>query len=194
MSSAIFKKLIILCVFFTPMQTNTKELCDIQPVYSVKRDLNIGIVLNECKDSRQYAILEDTLVNSAIWTINRLNQLDLTVPLKLGLTIYKACTTLDVYGSFYNLFHNNFDSYLLGVVTLKELPNKIKSLSTVLDINTKTKSEHISHLLKATLSFIEASDWHRNFSIITSTEEIAEEFISLSRNKNFCVFSSIIVG
>lgn len=151
-------------------------------------DLKLSFLLEDCSENLPVeSNLGRTYVNSAIWTIERLNLLQTTSPLTLGLSVYQTCNDSDVYNSLFHIFQQHENSYQIGIVNIKPFSRSLIEFCKALDIKTKYVHKHWKPLIKAAVELLALLNWKQNVTILSEYKEILQDFYKYSRRQWICV-------
>lgn len=184
----LLNAIFIICMF---KLVSSSSQCDVQTIYKSDGDLKIAFILNECSENS--TTLQNTIINSAIWATQRLNYLEST-PFKVGLNIYQTCSEKEIYNSIFSSFQQDDESYLLGLISIKNLPEKLKSFCNVLNVRCMVKSTYYEDAIRASVNLLEVLNWNHNITVITPDDYILKEFNVLTKIKGICVGRSLILG
>lgn len=169
-----------------------KQTCDLKNlIYSTDGDLKVGVLINDCNNSSDKSRL-NTYVNSAIFTKERINSLGYTKPFKFGLSIYEVCLERDYYNTLYDLFKQNDERFLLGVVNLNKVPKKVVEFSKVLDVPMKYTNLFWLPLVKASVKLLNVLNWKTNVTVISSNFNVLQEFHRYTRREWICVKKALL--
>ncbi|XP_017786518.1 PREDICTED: protein bride of sevenless isoform X2 [Nicrophorus vespilloides] len=157
-------------------------------IYKSDGDLNIGFLI----ESRMNSALQRTLINSAIWTADRLNNIKQNEELEIGLAVYSVKGQEDYFSSIYEMYHDHRNRYLLGFMSTDGLPDKVDKFSRLLNVETKTFPKFTSSLIKAAVKLLEALNWVENIQVVTPDQFILREFYRITRKQWMCVKDFII--
>nr|CAI5824417.1 unnamed protein product [Callosobruchus analis] len=158
-------------------------------------DLTIALLVKTCHNSSVDLIPYHTnsLVSSAMWVVERLNYLEHTTPLTLGLKVYEICEEIDFFKSIFDLYQAEND-YLLTVVSEDTLSEKMLNFCEVLDVRSSSIARCSKLLVKTTVEFLNAMGWVENVTVFGPDEFIMEEFSSYAVKQSVCVMDLIIYG
>lgn len=161
------------------------------PVFAFEGDLQLTLLVRECNNSDvAYA---RTLVNSAIWTTERLNFLEFTAPLSLGLTAFKVCEENDYYNALFQVFAAAPETLQLGVISDRKFSDKLKRFAGVLELEYEVTTKYWSYLVKAAVRLVDALDLQENVTVVASREDVLMEFFRQSRKHWVCVQHCILM-
>lgn len=185
-------KLMVLVVFVA-FSVHHGDSCsgDDAPVFAFEGDLQLTLLVRECNNSD--VVYARTLVNSAIWTTERLNFLDFTGPLRLGLTAFKVCEENDYYNALFKVFAAKAKTLQLGVISDRKLTDKLKQFAGVLELDYEVTMKYWSYLVKASVRLVDALDLQENVTVVASREDVLMEFFRQSRKHWVCVQHCILM-
>ncbi|CAH1140510.1 unnamed protein product [Phyllotreta striolata] len=158
------------------------------PVVEVERDINIALLLNNCRrnDSEAIPFDKQSLVSTALWTIERINYFESLAPLKLGLQVYEICTEQDALKFYFQLYENR-DSYVLGTVNEKKLSTKLNKFADLLEIPTVAVTHLLDVLIKAANEFMRGVNWTENVTVFAPDKALMSQYFKLSKSASICV-------
>ncbi|KAF5278350.1 hypothetical protein FQA39_LY05839 [Lamprigera yunnana] len=159
-------------------------------IYELQGDLNLGFILNECSNTSSSSW---TYANSAIWTISRLNYLNFTSPLRMGLKIYQSCTEDDSYDILFDMFKNRNLRYFLNVFSNRYLGDGVSQFGNVLNIHLTAMSTYHTWALRAAAKLLSALNYRNNITVYMENDHLLSEFYAITRNEDICIKSGIIV-
>lgn len=175
-----------LCLLFVLVSGNNCP--HVNKLHHSEGHLRIAFFL-ACRNNTK---VEKTRINSAIWTIDRINSLDFT-PYKLGLSVYKTCEEKDLYKAIFELFSQD-DSLLVGVVSVDEVPLKIKKVFADLGVRYLKKYSIDTEMFEGAVSFLKLANWRQDISVIGFDEDVVDGFGRLSRDEGVCIKENVIMG
>lgn len=167
-------------------------LCDakaqnVTKVFGFGGDVSVAVIFDGCGNSSEdLNYSQRTIASSAIWVTERINFLEILFPLKLGLSVYKTCSELDLLKTVFDVYENDVP-YTLGLVTTKETSEKVKTFSNVLGIKTKRKRKYYSYLIRAAVQFLNILGWRSNVTLVTTDEHIVDVFYLHSKKVRVCI-------
>ncbi|KAL1495084.1 hypothetical protein ABEB36_010558 [Hypothenemus hampei] len=156
-------------------------------IFNVQGDVSVSVILNKdnCKNcSDGLTQNERTLINSAIWTVERVNFLQILKPLKFGLSIYESNREVDILKSLLESYDSDT---CLGAVFLQEIGDKANKFSTLLQLSTKRKLPTDRFLVRAAVNFLIFIGRTYNITLLTTKEEVVDLFYYESRRNNICL-------
>lgn len=166
----------------------------VKEVAEVEGDVSIAVLVRNCQSSNDAIPFNvQSMISSAMWTTQRINQLDLLSPLKLGAKFYEICNESDYYNTIFELFQKN-EQQLLRVITDEQLSEKVLRFCDVLNIKVTKTSKYESYLVKASMQFLNALGWVDNITIFAPEEHVLDEFFGYSRREFICVKECMIYG
>lgn len=163
-------------------------------VISVDGDVKLGLLVKHCPNDTEiipYRI--QSFISSALWTVKRINSLELLSPLTLGVDVYEICTENDYYKTIFSLYENDED-YLLGVIEDRMMGEKIYKFCEVLNIKTVPAKKFSGSLVKASVRVLSALGWVDNVTVVVPNENIARDFFAYSKKEAICVTDCTIYG
>lgn len=167
---------------------NISKICGPNAFFEQEGDVNVGFVVEDCRESQGQ--LDTTLASSAVWTIERLNFLEYTAPVKLGISVYRVCTKRDYLNAVFQLYRSNDQDRLLGIFG-HEFDEGIGGLCDVLGINRKVVVQYYEFLVKTAVKVLVALDWKENITVIAPNEYILKEFYRVTRRDWLCVKNAV---
>lgn len=168
------------CVKFQP------KSCGQDATFVLSGELRFALLVQECNSSE--IVHTRTLVNSAIWTAERLNFLEYTGPLRLGLAAFKVCREADYFKALFKIFSNRQeDSLLLGVISDRRLPRKLEEFAGVLEVDHEVTTKYLKYLVKASVRLLGVLELQENVTVVASREDVLFEFFRQSRKEWICV-------
>ncbi|KAK9730301.1 7 transmembrane sweet-taste receptor of 3 GCPR [Popillia japonica] len=158
---------------------NSKQKCG---------DLKINLLLEDCtEDLPVESSLGRTYINSAIWIIERLNLLQITTPLTLGLSVYQICNDSEVYNSLFHIFQQHHYTYQVGIVNVKPFSRSLIDFCTALNIKTNYIQKYRKPLIRASVELLTLLNWKDNITLLTQYKELVPDFYKYSRKQWICV-------
>lgn len=181
------------CVKFHHQQPVKNSHCEVAaPVFVLNGELKLTLLVRECNSSE--IVHTKTLVNSAIWTVERLNFLEFTTPLRLGLTVFKVCDESDYFNALFKTFVDSKATLQLGVISDRNLiTNKLREFGGVLEMEYAVTKKYWSCLVKASVRLLDALELQENVTVVASREDVLMEFFRQSRKQWVCVRHCILM-
>lgn len=173
-----------------PMQSSCVS-DEIGPAFLLKGDLQLTLLVRECNSSD--VVHAKTLVNSAIWTTERLNFLEYTGPLRLGLTAFKVCKVDDYFNVVFKVFGAREEALQLGVISDGKFEGKLGEFAKVLGVDCEVTTKYWSYLVKASVRLLDALGLQENVTVVASREDVLMEFFRQSRKHWVCVQHCILL-
>lgn len=160
----------------------------------LKGDVNIAVILNQSvcyQESHQ----RRTLVNSALWVVERVNFLNLLQNLKMGLTVYDSCSETDYFKAAFDVYLTNLNSsnHTLGIVTEMSLDEREHRFSELLKLKIRKIRPNSSYIVKAAVHFLQTLGWKSNVTLITTEERIVDLFYLYSKKSRVCLKTCHVV-
>lgn len=153
-------------------------------VFRKDGDVNVALVLhNECDSTKVLTDSEQSLVNSAIWTLHQLNYSD---QISLGLSIYKSCNESEEYQTIFEIFQKQDENFLIGLITTS-LTTQIRKICDALDLIVQPIVKCTTPLIKASIELLKSLNWVENVTVMAPNQKILNEFSKISRKKWICV-------
>ncbi|KAK5644945.1 hypothetical protein RI129_006245 [Pyrocoelia pectoralis] len=166
------------------------SVCGVNEVYEDKKDLNFVLLFKECSllncNSRTY-------INSAIWTVNQLNDLNFTSPVNLGLTVYHTCSEGDDYNVIYKIFRTYEAEGFVGALSNHALSKSLKRFSDALDIHLTVTNSYQIWIIEATVKFLLTFESRTNVTVYAESENVLRLFYSLTKYANVCVKNGYVL-
>lgn len=160
----------------------------------LKGDVNIAVILNHsvCYQESHH---RKTLVNSALWVVERVNFLNLLQPLKLGLTVYDSCSETDYFKAAFDVYLTNLNSsnHTLGIVTETSLDEREHRFSDLLRLKTRKIRPNSSYVVKAAVYFLQTLGWRSNVTLITTEERFVDLFYLHAKKSKVCLKTCHVV-
>ncbi|KAI4461635.1 metabotropic glutamate receptor [Holotrichia oblita] len=176
--------LIIVKIIYCQTTINYK----VNTIYDTAGDLKINFLLEDCTENLPVeSSLGRTYINSAIWIIERLNLLQITTPLTLGLSVYQVCNDSDVYNSLFHIFQQHYHSYQVGIVNVKPFSRNLIDFSKALDIKTSYVHKYRKPLIRASVELLTLLNWKEDITLLTQYNELVQDFYKYSRRQWICV-------
>ncbi|CAH0555459.1 unnamed protein product [Brassicogethes aeneus] len=161
-----------------------------QEIYSDPSDVNMALILNKCNSATPYST--HSVVNSAIWTTQRINFLEITSPLKFGLTVIQTCSQKENMNTIFNLYNSSDEHYLVGVISEERFDDKTSRFSDILDIQRKVIPKIYKAIIKSTVEFMSMMNWFENVTVTVTSERFLSEFYTYATRKFICINSYLI--
>ncbi|XP_044267098.1 protein bride of sevenless [Tribolium madens] len=178
MSSFYFILVILTNLCVTQSDVSVKE------VFRREGDVNVALILhNDCNSTTVLTEQEQSLVNSAIWTVHQLNYSEL---ISFGMSIYKTCNEKEEYQTIFELFQKQDENFLLGLISTSLKPH-IRKLCDALDLVVQPTVKCPTPLVKASIELLERLNWIENVTVIASNEFTVNEFSIMSQKKWICI-------
>lgn len=165
--------------------------CGQDAVFALGGELQLALLVRECNSSE--IVHTRSLVNSAIWTTERLNFLEYTAPLRLGLTVFKVCEESDYFDALFKIFNSNEGSITLGAISDTKFSGKLKEFVGVLEMDYEVTTKYWNHLVKASVRLLVALELQENVTVVASREDVLMEFFRQSRREWVCVKQCILM-
>lgn len=162
-----------------------------ETVFKKKNDLNFALLLHNCRNGTSAPFVQQSIINSAIWTIQRLNFLS-TTNLNFGISIYELCQSRDYYEIIFELFQKQEDQFLVGFINERPLPKKIKKITAALELKSKPIVKCPNSLIKGIVALLSALQWNGNITVIAPNEKIVNKLAGLSQQKQICITKYLI--
>lgn len=184
---------LLFCVIINVLaKNNRKQTCEpTNLIYSTDGDLKVGLLINDCRNTSDKSHI-NTYINAAIFTRERINSLEYTKPFKLGLSIFEVCNERDYYKSIFELFKQNDERFLLGIINLLKLPAKIDEFCNVLDVPKTYTTIFWLPLVKSSIKLLNILNWKENVTVISSNRYLMDEFHRYTRREWICVKKAFI--
>lgn len=170
--------------------SNDSSVCDVNQLYQSEAELNFGLILNECLETSPKGW---TYINSAIWTIDRLADLNLTNFLSLGLSVFQTCAEDDYYNPIYKIFRENQENYFLNVISDKVIPNKIHQFGDLLKVPLTVTDKYHTSLIKATVKLLSVLNQTKNITVYVEDINILQEFYRYTKEELMCIKTVVIL-
>ncbi|XP_050314654.1 protein bride of sevenless [Anthonomus grandis grandis] len=154
-------------------------------IFSFHGNVSVAVILHDCDESSTLSYTQTTLLHSAIWTVERINFLETVHPLKMGLSLYRACTDLDYLKTIFEIFQNV--GITVGVVTDHPFSDKVRKFSEVLGLRTKVRKRFDTYLVRSAVQFFDLLGWKDNITLITPQEHIIDMFYFYTKKKRMCL-------
>lgn len=171
------------------VNNSESSACNVNQVYNIEGQIRIAIVLNECANSTP---ISWTYVNSAIWTVERLNFLNFTYPLSLGLSVFQTCTEADYYNPIYKIFKQDDEGLILGALSTENFPPKIVQFGNLLDVHLEVINKYRTFLAEATVKLLVTLDLTENVTVYSEEREVLQKFYKFTREEFICVRNAFI--
>lgn len=165
--------------------------CGQEASFVLRGELNLALLVRECNSSE--IVHTRSLVTSAIWTTERLNFMEYTAPLRLGLSVYKVCKESDYYNAVFKAFVKQEDTVLLGVISDKKFSRKLEEFGGVLGVDHEVTTKYWNYLVKASVRLLGALELQENVTVVASREDVLMEFFRQSRKEWVCVRHCILM-
>ncbi|XP_049823383.1 protein bride of sevenless isoform X2 [Aethina tumida] len=176
----MFVNLFVVCLCVVPLLA--------QALYKDSSDVNVVLMVNGCRNrTSDVSFNTQSLVNAAIWTTQRINFLEVTNPLKFGLSVIQTCTQKDSINAVFNMYNSSEENYLVGLISEERLDLQVEELSDVLGIKTTTLPKVYKHMVKSAVEFLGMMNWYQNVTVIVDNERILSEFYTFTTRKFICV-------
>ncbi|XP_008199173.3 protein bride of sevenless [Tribolium castaneum] len=180
MSSSFFHFILVLLTNLCVTQSHVS----VKEVFKKDGDVNVALILhNDCNSTTVLTQQEQSLVNSAIWTVHQLNYSEI---ITFGLSIYKACNEKEEYQTVFELFQKQDENFLLGLISTSLKP-QIRKLCDALDLVIQATVKCPTPLVEASIELLKRLNWIENVTVIAPNEFILNEFAIISRKKWICV-------
>lgn len=171
----------ILLIFLSTSSSGAKE------IFRSLADLNLAVLTHGCGNKTN----NEFLVDSAIWTVQKLNYLQF-LPVKIGLEIDEICTEKEEFQSVFDLFLQRDQEYFFGVISDKFFDPRLKKFSAVLGLEIRETSKSFKTLISASVALLESIGMTQNVTILAPSESIAEQFVKDSRKQDICLNEVIV--
>lgn len=172
--------------FLLVLLSVTRVGCEPVVLFESKGDVKLGLLVQDCAQDPTWNV-----VNAAVWVTERLNLLQTTAPFVLGLTAVKVCDEMDYYVAIFQLFQQDEKEFLLGIVTTRSLSAKLEKFRDVLGVRVRLVSSELSHVLKACVDFLSASNWRENVTVLAPTKDVLLELNTNASERQICVRRSV---
>ncbi|XP_076266962.1 G protein coupled receptor bride of sevenless [Rhynchophorus ferrugineus] len=153
-------------------------------------DVNLQFIYNSCDNSSDN-YRKNSLIHSMMWSVQRLNFLDMLFPLKLGVKVHQTCTDLEFMDTVFNIYKND-QHYTLGIITSSIINDKLKKFSNLLGIPSKPVHSNLEYMVKASVSLLKHMNRDRDITVISTEETIIDGFYREARKMNLCLKEGFI--
>ncbi|GJQ80385.1 boss [Trypoxylus dichotomus] len=178
--------IVLFTIKFIHCQTTINYRVNI--LYESEGDIKISFLIEDCSENLAVeSNLGRTYINSAIWIVERINLLQTTSPLTLGLSVYQTCNDTDVYNTLFHIFQQHEYIFHLGIVVIKPFSRSLIEFCRALDIKTKYVYKHLKPPVKASVELLALLNWKENVTILTQYQEITHDFYKYARKEWICV-------
>lgn len=165
---------------------NVHKNCEKLSEFDAKRDLNLALIVKECDYNEM--ILTKSKIQSAIWIVDRLNTLNYTGSLKLGISAFTACEERKYLETIFRVHQLSAERVYLGVVSDQVSPeSRVKNFCKVLDVQFKTGARYWDLLVKTTVKLLAVLEWKENITVVAKNSQILDEFYRYTRREWMCV-------
>lgn len=169
----------IFLIFLTP--SGAKE------IFKSLSDLNLAVLAHDCGNGTN----QEFLVDSAIWTVQKLNYLQF-LPVKIGLEVHEVCTEKQEFQSVFDLFLRKDKEYFFGVISDEFVDPKLRRFSAALNIEIRETEKFFGNLIRASVALLESIGMIEDVTILAPRESIAEQFLKSARKQDICVKEVIV--
>lgn len=153
--------------------------------------LKIALILNECTLSNRTS---KTYANAALWLANRLNALNYTHPLRLGLSVRGVCSQDDYYDSIFKVYKESSKFIFVSSLASDNLPEKVLQFQKILGVNFGTLVKHTLFAIEACIGLLQVLDFRNNVTVYSDDRDILQQFYELAHENLICVQNGIIFG
>ncbi|KAK4876334.1 hypothetical protein RN001_012756 [Aquatica leii] len=176
-------------VLLVSVAINNQSLCGVNQMYDLNGDLNIALIVNECSSVNSVSW---TYVNSALWITNRLNTINFTSPLSLGLSVFQTCTEDDNYDAIYKIFKERDQRYFLNTYLKQPLDTKLVRFSNALKVRLSTITARNNWAMDCAIKLLLTLGFRDNITVYAENEHNLEEFYSLARINQICIKNGFV--
>ena len=162
--------------------------CEPVVLFESKGDVKLGLLVQDCAQDSPSTL---NVANAAVWVTERLNLLQSTSPFVLGLTAVKVCDEMDHYIAIFQLFRRDEEEFLLGIVTTRSLSAKLEKFREALGVRVRPIDNNWTHVLRASVDFLSASNWRENVTILAQSKDVLKEFNRSTKGGRICVRRSM---
>ncbi|XP_030761832.1 protein bride of sevenless [Sitophilus oryzae] len=183
----LYSSLVIVLSVFSAitLQNSPRKL------HSVEGDVNIAFLYQNCENGSLDAN-RNSLIHSALWTVQRINYLELLSPLKLGLSIYQTCSELDFLETLFEIYKTD-ENYTLGIITTRKINKQIGKFARSLDLRIKSVKKEYESVIKASMMFLKKLGRDHEVTVMTTEEKSLEAFYGQSRRLRVCLKEFIVL-
>lgn len=158
---------------------------NITKLFGSSGDVSVVVIIHDC-DLLELSASRKTVVNSAIWLTERISFLENLHPLKLGISVYQACSEVDYLRTLLEIYENDA-TYVLGVITSQQPGEKVKKFSEILHLKSKNIKTFPGQLVKAAVKFLASVGWKRNVVLVANDDQTVDFFYHHAKVSRVCV-------
>lgn len=181
-------------IFFVVFLLIVSKSNGFKKVANIEGDVNIAVLLTNCHNSSELIPFKiQSMISSTLWTVQRINYLELLSPIKLGVEIYEICNETDYFETIFELYQRD-EEVFLGLISGERLSDKVIKFCDVLDIKAILTSKYDSFRIKAAIKFLSALGWIENVTVYAPHEHIIDEFFIYSKEEYICIKECMVYG
>ncbi|ERL91620.1 hypothetical protein D910_08950 [Dendroctonus ponderosae] len=158
---------------------------NITKLFGSSGDVSVVVIIHDC-DLLELSASRKTVVNSAIWLTERISFLEILHPLKLGVSVYQACSEVDYLKTLLEIYENDA-TYVLGVVTSQQPSEKVRKFSEILHLRSKNIKTFPGQLVKAAVKLLASAGWKRNVVLLAKDDQTVDFFYHHAKASRVCV-------
>lgn len=174
----------------TQSQAVSDKSCGHPQAFRMSGDVHIALLIHQCDNSE--ILVGKTSINTAIWTVERLNSLEYTSGIHLGLSVFTVCKETEYLSSVFKVFREHQErNAFLGIITDEPSSKRFDKMREVLGVESVSTTRFWGPLVKATVKLMEVLEWKQNITVVSSNSDVLKEFYRCTRKQWMCVRSAV---
>lgn len=125
--------ILLVIVLQTRSQGVSDKSCGHPQAFRLSGDVHIALLVHQCDNSE--ILVAKTSINTAIWTVERLNSLEYTAGIHLGLSVFTLCKETEYLSSIFKVFREGQErSAFLGAIIDEAPSRRVEHMREVLGL------------------------------------------------------------